>query len=140
IDREVNTDTRDNLSQPIQQRDMVGAFGITVQNVPEVRGEVDRTAQTRIGKHHQTEVTNISARTRTTLQLIEAVGILSLIQIPAIERNKPEAERISGSGYSPLGADNHIGEARFAIKPADERRVRQIGRSNRKTNRHDNRI
>src|SRR5437660_6231282 len=62
INRKVDADTGNYFIRPVEQC-RTAVLGIAVENVAHVGGEVYRFAQTSIGKHHQSKVTEVSART-----------------------------------------------------------------------------
>ena len=78
INRKVDADTGNYFIRPIEQS-RAAALRIAVKNVSHVGREVYRSAQTSIGKHHQSEVAQVSAWTRAALKLIEPLRIFRLV-------------------------------------------------------------
>jgi hypothetical protein len=96
VDREVETDTGEQLIRTIQQHEIATGPSDCCSGCS--RRWLTRyvLAETAIDETDQTEVTDVATRTSTTLHLVEAGEIVSLIHPPAIERNETNASGLFG--------------------------------------------
>src|SRR5512141_2514586 len=88
VDWEVKPNACDELIRPIKQDKIpTSALRVTVQDISTVRRNIDVSAEAAIYNSDKSEVTNITARTCAALQLIKSGKVVSLVWIPAIERD-----------------------------------------------------
>src|SRR6185503_10314841 len=94
VDREVETDTREQFIRTIQQHEITKAFRVAVQPVAAVGRHVYVLAETTINDTHDTEVTDIAPWAGAALHLVETGEVIALIKPPAIHRNKSHTQWI----------------------------------------------
>src|SRR5690349_9812707 len=112
VDREVETDAGDQLIRAIQQHEIAArTLRVAIQDVTDVCGKVDVLAKTSVDNADKTKVADVAARACAALHLIEAGEIVSLVWIPAIERNHSDSERIVWTGEPDLRARYEVVEA-----------------------------
>src|SRR5205814_8934934 len=100
-----------------------------VKEVGQVRRQVDRAREASRNERAEAEVADGAAGARAALKLVEALEVVGVVEVEAPEGDEADAERVVRPGEPVLQADVVRAEARLAVEPVNERRVRQVGRA-----------
>ncbi len=116
VDREVESDSRQPLIRPIQQYEIAWTLGIAVENVPNVRRDVYVFVQTAIDSKDEAEIADVTTWTSATLQLIEAREVIAFIEMPTVESDQSDAQRIIWSREAVLRTEHQVVPTALAIQ------------------------